>query len=85
MSELKPCPFCGKTVATISDAHETEECFHFESDVCPCEEFEVACSCGMKLIVCGINDGGRGASTGYFNSEEEAINAWNKRYKEDEQ
>ena len=79
MPDLKPCPFCGKSVATLSTALELEDCLDFEDDDrCPaCMDW--AGSCGYHTVVCGITDGGCGASSGYYPSKEKAIAAWNRR------
>ena len=71
MEKLKECPFCGKKVAKYTTAAELEMCvkdvYCYEAD------------CTMKAVVCGVQDGGCGASTGFFTSEEEAVTAWNRR------
>lgn len=82
-AELKPCPFCGKSVACLTTAKELEDCYDYEDeDRCP------ACmdwigGCGYHTVVCGMTEGGCGASSGYYSSEEKAIAAWNRRTKED--
>lgn len=62
MEELKPCPFCGKSVAVLSNAQE-------ELEVCN----------NYVMVVCAFNRGGCGAATGFYNSEQEAIEHWNRR------
>jgi Lar family restriction alleviation protein len=70
MSEkLKPCPFCGKEVAVFTTCKEEEDCAKFEV----CEDV------GYLCIVCDFNKGGCGASGGYHETREEAIDAWNRR------
>ena len=69
-TELKPCPFCGKTVAKLSNCKDLEDCENFEE--CGCDEI-------MHTVVCNWNNGGCGASTGYRKTENEAIEAWNRR------
>ncbi len=67
---LLPCPFCGKQIAEIGTCKNMEECEHFEE--CPAVEPYVC-------VVCSINRGGCGASTGYQEGVEQAIAAWNRR------
>lgn len=67
--ELKPCPFCGKKVAIVTNCVEIEGC----------ENFESCANCGWKCVVCNAIDGGCGASGGYADSEEKAITKWNTR------
>lgn len=78
-AQLKPCPFCGKSVATLSNAKELEDCSNFEDDDgCPaCMDWSGGCGC--HTVVCGVTEGGCGASTGYFPTKDEAIAAWNRR------
>lgn len=78
MAELKPCPFCGKNVAVMTDAHDLEECSNFEDDNCHCNEFE-SHPCEYKTVVCAVTRGGCGASSGYYPTEEKAIEKWNRR------
>lgn len=70
-TEIKPCPFCGKSAASISTAKEMEEC----------ENFERCIDCDYVTVVCDFNKGGCGASSGYRCTEEDAILAWNERAK----
>ena len=69
MDNLKPCPFCGKRVAVLDTCKGVEECSHFED----CGDT------GYRTIVCDVNKGGCGASSGYYKSEAEAAEAWNRR------
>lgn len=82
MNKIKPCPFCGKSVAEVLNAHGLEECANFEDDSCPCNQYEDAGKCQFHTVVCGMNKGGCGASSGYFSTKEAAIYAWNRRYRE---
>ncbi len=71
---LKSCPFCGKSVAEIDDAKELEDCPYF--DDCDHAEYE---QCSMHSVVCNIHKGGCGASSGYYVTVEDAVDAWNRR------
>ena len=76
MSEkLLPCPFCGEHATKIATCMQLEECAHFEE--CPAAEPYVC-------MVCSIDKGGCGASTGYYDSAEKANAAWNRRAQESE-
>lgn len=70
--KIEKCPFCGKQIAEIGDCKNMEECEHFEE--CPAVE-------PYFCVVCSINKGGCGASTGYQEGVEKAIAAWNRRAK----
>lgn len=70
MIELKKCPFCGEHATGIATCMQLEECAHFEE--CLAVEPYVC-------IVCSIDKGGCGASTGYYDSAEKANEAWNRR------
>lgn len=77
--KLEECPFCGADVAEMLDAHDLEECGNFEDERCPCEWYENVGKCKLHTVVCNINKGGCGASSGYFETEERAAKAWNSR------
>lgn len=77
--KLKACPFCGADVAEMLNAHDLETCGNFDDDRCPCEQYEGTGRCEFHTVVCGINKGGCGASSGYFEAEERASQAWNNR------
>jgi len=68
--KIEKCPFCGKEVSEISNCQELEGCRHFEK--CPATEPYVC-------VVCNMHEGGCGASSGYYDSAEKAIAAWNSR------
>ena len=74
MSELLPCPFCGKDVAVIMDDYS--ECLELWGDEFDESGLE-ATDC--KAVVCSFLDGGCGASGGWRKTEEEAVEAWNRR------
>lgn len=69
MTDLKRCPFCGKSVAHISTYQEIEGC----------ENFEVCNDCDYVAVICDFNKGGCGASSGFRRTEKEAIDLWNRR------
>lgn len=80
---MKPCPFCGKSVAELSNLQDCEICANFED--CPeCYEsvgLEVGADFSPcpRFIVCAVNKGGCGASTGWYYNLDKLIGAWNKR------
>lgn len=86
--KLKPCPFCGKSgTAVLSDACSDEQCGNFEDEVCPNYDpigVRVDCEglCPIHYVVCDVRKGGCGASTGWHETTEEAVKAWNTRYSE---
>lgn len=63
MSKLKPCPFCGKSIAV---AWCNKDWLDFEK----IETYAVSCD---------MNEGGCGGSSGFYETKEEAIEAWNRR------
>ena len=69
MKNLKKCPFCG------GEHIEIDSCNGLEA----CENFEECGDAGYTAIVCDVTKGGCGASSGYFRSQDDAINAWNRR------
>lgn len=76
MIELMSCPFCGKNVAEPTNIQNCEMCANFEDeDMCPNYE-----ECGYgHFIVCNVNKGGCGASTGWYKTVDEALAAWYRR------
>lgn len=78
MDNLKPCPFCGNSELDMSDVMDCEQCGNFEDeDKCPA--FEPFGHCSMVFVVCSLYKGGCGASSGWYNTKKEAIDAWNRR------
>lgn len=72
-SELKECPHCGSTEAPeLTDCHEAEACGNFER--CDWDNL-------FKSVVCNIYKGGCGASSGFYSTEKQAVDAWNTRHK----
>lgn len=69
MNELKPCPFCGKSDSLIVLDY-TKICFDYTPN-----RYWVTCN------RCGVTRSG-GDDGDYF-TKEEAIKAWNTRYKEE--
>lgn len=76
--KLIPCPFCGwgKTVE-FTDALEMESCKKALDKDCCCDYEPNGCQ--MVAVVCNVNKGGCGASSGYAGSYEEAAKKWNSR------
>lgn len=73
--ELKPCPFCGKSVAYVDSVANHGMMDEYESNY--------SWSSTHYDVVCDYNSGGCGASTGKDNATpEEAIEAWNRRVSE---
>ena len=71
--KLRECPFCGgKYTVNLSDCSECSLCV----DEPPCD----GCNWKKYLIVCNVNLGGCGAASGLYDTEEKAIEAWNRRY-----
>jgi len=66
MSELKPCPFCGRVDKLIIDE------VHQRMDDIVIRQYRVCCSAAGDNTGCG-------ASCGYQLTEEEAIERWNRR------
>lgn len=80
--DLKPCPFCGKDVAEFGTALELEDCANYDDEhKCPAF-FPFGVECGLVKIVCNVNKGGCGASTGYSWEKEDAVRKWNGRLHE---
>lgn len=72
-NELRKCPFCGKEyTVNLYDCTECSPCV----DEPPCD----GCNWKKYLIVCSVNLGGCGAASGWYDTEEKAIEAWNRRY-----
>lgn len=73
MTELKPCPFCGSKkaprVLTVA-----------ESELMDSDDYDYEWSSKHFTVVCSMLEGGCGASVKASNeTEEEAIEAWNRR------
>lgn len=67
--QLMLCPFCGKEVAGILSQTEMMD----EAGVEPFEHAE------RYTIVCDFTRRGCGATCGFHDTEEDAINRWNSR------
>lgn len=68
MPELKPCPFCGSmTAPTVMN--ESEALFNTDVDR---EDMSMVVCCAAKKFGCG-------ASTGFCDTAEQAVEAWNMR------
>ncbi|MGN0444222.1 MAG: hypothetical protein ACI4F5_06380 [Acutalibacteraceae bacterium] len=81
-NNLNRVRFAEKKVAVMTDAHDLEECSNFDYDNCPCNEYEPS-PCELITVVCNVNKGGCGASSGYYPTKKEAIEAWNRRVDND--
>lgn len=62
--KLKPCPFCGGEKVVVLEEGGNSEIFE---------------NIRNYIICCDFNNGGCGATSGFRRTEEEAIEAWNKR------
>ena len=71
MTELKPCPFCGKTNLFVGTEEEIE--LQDEED----ENYRV--NSHTYCVCCDMHKGGCGASSGFRFTVDEAIEAWNRR------
>jgi len=72
MTKLKPCPFCGKSVAHVDSVANHEMMDEYE--------FDYSWSSNHYDVVCDYHNGGCGASIGKDNATpEDAIEAWNRR------
>ncbi len=76
--ELMPCPYCGKDAAEFATAQEMEDCTYFEDET-KCPAFKPFEGCTCNKIVCNVQRGGCGASTGYAWDKIQAAMKWNKR------
>ncbi len=65
LEELKPCPFCGKDVAKVTDALELKRDNDMEG----------------YYVVCSAREGGCGASSGWEDTKEDVTKQWNRRTK----
>ena len=69
--ELKPCPFCGGTKIFVGSVAKIELMDKYD------ENYDLYNS--QFQAVCDYNVGGCGASSGVRESEDIAIEAWNRR------
>lgn len=67
MKELRRCPFCGNENLVVLEESTDSEIYENIINYAVC---------------CDFHRGGCGATSGYRISEEEAIEAWNKRARE---
>lgn len=68
--ELRACPFCGR----FGPVH-TEEC---TMDPCPDAECEL-CEERCYRVLCDIDREGCGASSGWYETKQDAADGWNDR------
>lgn len=68
---LNHARFAGGQNIGVDSCNGLEECANFEE-----------CDSQYHAIVCKWNSGGCGASSGYYPTAEEAIEAWNRRIEE---
>lgn len=69
---LKPCPFCGGTKLFVGTIAESEG----QDSTYPDYDY----NCQLYTVVCSFTAGGCGAATGgTCHTEDEAIEAWNRR------
>lgn len=76
-SELKPCPFCGSSIAVvICTTHELSGCDCYIDS----PGFAVCCSIN-EISSVPLSDWkpGCGASSGYGLTKEEVVEKWNRR------
>ena len=67
VTELNPCPFCGSTTApTVMNQNEAQ---WLDNDA---ENLSMVVCCAAKKFGCG-------ASTGFCDTAEQAVEAWNRR------
>ena len=72
-NELKPCPFCGKTVACVCSLAEALGKDGNDYDM------------SHYTVVCDYVAGGCGSSIGqFYNTKDEAKEAWNRRVTDNE-
>lgn len=67
MNQLKPCPFCGHTEPELTPHEEADWVSHEDTDE---EGF---------FVICSVNKGGCGATSGWKLEEADVIDLWNQR------
>lgn len=79
--KLLPCPFCGKDVAELTNAHTLEKCGNFDDNICSCNHYTDPdlTDCPYITVVCDVNKGGCGATCGFCGDKETAADRWNRR------
>ena len=75
MNKLKACPFCGKKVAEVTDWKECDGCDRNDD----CLGYKPGGGCEGKCVICSFLEGGCGAKTGWADTVEDAVKAWNRR------
>lgn len=93
MNELKPCPFCGGKAEMFMVTREQAKQNHFEKwpekimdwDIWPESWWVLGCATEECILnVEKLENGIKMKLMFYFTSEEQAINAWNRRKTNDE-
>lgn len=69
--KLKPCPFCGGTKILLGNVANIELMDKYDENYDLCSN--------LFQVVCAYTVGGCGASSGVRESEDIAIEAWNRR------
>lgn len=75
---LKPCPFCGNNIG-IGVFDENEMDIRDEDDCVKTPYYSVCCSVNKFDIEVPNWKPGCGSSSGFYETKEEAIIAWNNR------
>lgn len=73
-NDYSPCPFCGNSNIVLTVCSDTM-----------CDDKDCAgCRCRTYAVCCNLHDGGCGATSGYRQTPEEAIEAWEMRVSDEQ-